>query len=305
MRQNPSHAGLGRKRTLQAVPSDGERGLPLFDVEEYDYSWDRLIAAPRTVEPLQQIAREYKKSELLAGAGLTPKRRVLFYGPPGCGKTLAAKVLASNLDRPLITVRFDAIVSSFLGATAANLRRVFDYIEQDQWVVLFDEFDAIGKERDNQFEHGELKRVVNSLLQMMDAYRGESLLIAATNHEKLLDSALWRRFESLVQFPPPTQQDRLLMLRQFLRGVDASELNFDQIARQLKGATGADIERAAIEAARRALVDGSRRIRRKDIDVAIADHRERLRVIGMENNSKGPTIRLNSPSPAESEIDAG
>lgn len=90
-------------------------------------------------------------------------------------------------------------MSSLLGETAANLRRVFDFIERREWVVLFDEFDAIGKDRDNPFEHGELKRVVNSLLQLMDNYSGESLLIAATNHEGLLDDAVWRRFEAVVR----------------------------------------------------------------------------------------------------------
>jgi ATPase family associated with various cellular activities (AAA) len=122
---------------------------------------------------------------------------------------------------------------------AANLRRVFEFIQTGQWVVLFDEFDAIGKDRDNPFEHGELKRVVNTLLQLMDAFRGESLLIAATNHETLLDKGVWRRFEAVVQFPVPTPQDRVLLLRQFLRGFDTTALNLESLAGKLDGATGA------------------------------------------------------------------
>ena len=117
-----------------------------------------------------------------------PRRnRVIFCGPPGCGKTSAAEALAAELGVPLVVVRLDAIVSSYLGQTAGNLRRIFDYASTARWVVLFDEFDALGRERSDPSEHGEIKRVVNSFLQLLDSYTGPGLLVAATNHEETLD----------------------------------------------------------------------------------------------------------------------
>jgi SpoVK/Ycf46/Vps4 family AAA+-type ATPase len=187
-------------------------------------------------------------------------------------------VLAGVLAYPLVTVRFDAVVSSYLGETAANLRRVFEFIQTGQWVVLFDEFDAIGKDRDNPFEHGELKRVVNTLLQLMDAFRGESLLVAATNHETLLDKGVWRRFEAVVQFPVPAPQYRVLLLRQFLRGFDTTALNLEPLAGKLDGATGADIERLCVEAARLALLEGRNSLSREDVQAALNSYRERSKI---------------------------
>ncbi len=251
------------------IPKDRERGFPLVEISEYSYDWDRLVVSTNTLGVLKQIAAEYHRKDLLAAAGLKPKQRVLLYGPPGCGKTLAAQVIAAVLVYPLVTVRFDAVVSSFLGETAANLRRVFDFIQRGHWVVLFDEFDAIGKDRDNPFEHGELKRVVNTLLLLMDAFRGESLLIAATNHEGLLDSALWRRFEAIIPFSIPSEQDRILLLRLFLKGFDCSSLNLSEIGRRMKKATGSDIERVTIEAARLAVLDGRTAILEEDICSAL------------------------------------
>jgi SpoVK/Ycf46/Vps4 family AAA+-type ATPase len=227
---------------------------------------------------LQRIAEEHRGADVLAAGGVKPKRRVLFYGPPGCGKTLAAQVLAGVLGWNLLTVRFDAVVSSYLGETSANLRRVFEFAERGRFVVLLDEFDAIGKDRDNHFEHGELKRLVNTLLQLMDSFRGSSLLIAATNHEVLLDSAVWRRFEAVVPFNVPSPQDRVLLLRLFLRGFNCKELDTVAIARRMSGTTGADIEWVAIEAARLALLDGRNEIRNDDLKPVLESLRERLDV---------------------------
>ncbi len=216
------------------IPKDRERGFPLIEISEHKYSWDRIILLPKTIDLMQRICNENFKRDLLATSGISPRQKLLFFGPPGCGKTLAAKVFASELQIPLVTVRFDAIVSSYLGETATNLRRVFEFIERGQWVVLFDEFDAIAKDRDNPLEHGELKRVVNTLLQLMDAFTGESLLIAATNHESLLDSAIWRRFEAVIPFYLPTEQDRVLMLRLFLKGLDHSSIDIALTREEIK-----------------------------------------------------------------------
>ena len=137
---------------------------------------------------------------------------ITLTGPSGCGKTTAAEALAAELGLPLVVIRLDAVVSSYLGETAANLGKVFEFLVKGQYVALFDEFDALGKERSDVSEHGELRRVVNAFLQMMDAYRGRTILVAATNHEQLLDSALWRRFDEVLLFERPnTEQLRRLL----------------------------------------------------------------------------------------------
>lgn len=278
---NGNGSVLERRPAYDAVevPKDRERGFPLVDISEFSFDWERLIVPAKTKQMLQRIAEEHRRREVLAAGGLKPKQRILFYGPPGCGKTLAAKTVAGVLGYPLVTVRFDAVVSSYLGETAANLRRVFDFITRGQWVVLFDEFDAIGKDRDNPFEHGELKRVVNTLLQLMDAFRGESLLVAATNHEGLLDDALWRRFEAIVPFGMPSEQDRILLFRLFLRGMDSSPLDLRSIGRRMKGATGSDIELVCVEAARSALLAGRDTVLKIDMDLAVGSLRERISMV--------------------------
>jgi SpoVK/Ycf46/Vps4 family AAA+-type ATPase len=272
--------GRTSKKTLD-IPKDRERGFPLFTLSEFEYSWERLITAPKLISSLRELQSEYRYREMLRSAGLSPRQRVLFVGPPGCGKTLAAKVLSSELGYPLITVRFDAVISSYLGETSANLRKIFDFISTGQWLVLFDEFDAIGKERASAHDHGELMRVVSSLLQLMDAYQGESLLIAATNHWGMLDSAVWRRFDLIEIFGLPSTQDRALMLTMFLRGFDTSEIDFRKIAKQLVSASGADIERIAVGAARRAVLDGRRSIVRSDLDSGITEFRGRKRLVAV------------------------
>ncbi|MCC7495859.1 MAG: ATP-binding protein [Fimbriimonadaceae bacterium] len=262
------------------LPKDGERGLPLVDLSEHDDGWDRLVVQSQVRDRLTGVVQEHRRADVLRASGLRPRQRLLFYGPPGCGKTVAARVVSGLLAYPLVTVRFDAIVSSFLGETAANLRKVFDFISRGQWVVLFDEFDAIGKDRDNPLEHGELKRLVNTLLQLMDSFQGESLLIAATNHEGLLDQAVWRRFDEVVEFSPPKQQDRALMLRLFLRGFDSSAVDTLSVARKTDRATGADLERIALAAARGAVLDGRHAVLPIDLQPALDEFRIRRRLIG-------------------------
>jgi SpoVK/Ycf46/Vps4 family AAA+-type ATPase len=209
--------------------------------------------------------------------------------------------LASALDVPLATVRFDAVVSSYLGETAANLRRVFDFIGKHELVVLFDEFDAIGKDRDDPVEHGELKRVVNSLLQLIDASKTQSVLIAATNHELLLDSAVWRRFDAVLEFRLPSHQERILLLRLFLRGFSGS-VRPESLAKHLVGATGADIERVCLAAARTAVLNGRTTVETGDFVEPMTELRERLHLEHRSlNRGKGKSKRSNSGTQTESE----
>lgn len=291
--RNGSASAARKGSSITEVPRDRERDFPLVDVSHPELGWERLVVEPATNAILSRIAEENRCHDKLAAAGLAPTKRLLFYGPPGCGKTLAASVLAGVLNRPLVTVRFDAVVSSYLGETAANLRRVFDFVSKERFVVLFDEFDAIGKDRDNAFEHGELKRVVNTLLQLLDAARGASVLVAATNHEGLLDSAVWRRFDAVLQFSLPAPQDRQLLLRAFLRGFIGPELRVELLARKLDGATGADIERMCIAGARLAVLDSRTKVNMQDFAGAIDEFRARL---SLQQSAGKPQSAARRPS---------
>lgn len=259
------------------VPKDGDRGLPLLQVREPTAELERLVLAPETRESLDRFVCENAQGELLRLHGVAPPTRLLLCGPPGCGKTTAAEGVASALRLPFAVVRFDVLVSSYLGETSANLRRIFDFIGQRPMVVLFDEFDGIGKHRGDDLEHGELKRVVNAFLQMLDAFRGESILVAATNHEGLLDSALWRRFDEIAFLDRPSPEARLAVLRAALRqvGVDPS-IEWDALARSTDGMAHADIERAAIIAIRATILDNRSRVSNQSLQMAVERCRKML-----------------------------
>ena len=154
---------------VDKVPEDKERGLALLQIKEPVRTMEHIVLSDENRSLLDEILQEHHRRELLGSYGMYPADKMLFCGPPGCGKTLAAEVVASELGLPLAIVRIDSVVSSYLGETAANLRKVFDFIAKTPMVVLFDEFDALAKERGDSAEHGELKRVVNAVLQMLDA----------------------------------------------------------------------------------------------------------------------------------------
>lgn len=258
-----------------AVPVDRERNLALLDIREPVRRIDDVILSRETQAAVEEILQEHHHRERLGGYGMRPADRLLFYGPPGCGKTLTAEVIASELGLPLAVVRVDAVVSSYLGETAANLRKVFDFAAAHAAVVLLDEFDALAKERADESEHGELRRVVNAVLQMMDAYVGRSVLIAATNHEAILDLAIWRRFEEVLIFEPPTieQLRRLLALK--LRGV-RREFEIDEVTALFKGMTHADVERVLRRAIKDMILTGEEFLAARHLERAARREKPRL-----------------------------
>lgn len=169
---------------------------------------------PQPVEShLQQIILEWKKRETLVNAGLAPIKTSLFVGPPGVGKTLAARWLANQLGLPLATLDLAATMNSYFGKTGQNIASALEYSNSNACVLFLDEFDALAKHRNDDQDVGELKRVVNVLLQTIDQWNGPSLLVAATNHFELIDSALVRRFEKCIDFPPSTRHQLKLILK--------------------------------------------------------------------------------------------
>lgn len=257
--------------SLPEPPLDRDSEWPLADVRHPRRYFGDLVLAPATLERLEGVAREVPMWGRLASAGVPQRRRVLFFGPPGCGKSSAAEALAAEIGIPLVVVRLDSVISSYLGQTATNLRRIMEYANAAPWVVLFDEFDALGRLRDDPTEHGEIKRVVNAFLQMLDSYQGPSLLLAATNHEGLLDPALWRRFDDVVNFPMPTVHQIRAVLRKRLGLLPHRGLDIEGAASRLKGRPHAAAEAAAWGALRRAVLAERDHLVFEDLATAAAE----------------------------------
>jgi len=189
----------------------------------------------------------------LLDAGLEPARSAIFTGPPGVGKTMAARWIARILGRPLLILDLAAVMSSYLGRTGTNLRYVLDYAKSLDCVLLLDEIDAIAKRRDDQAEIGELKRLVTVLIQQIDDWPSSGLLLAATNHANLLDPAIWRRFDMVVEFPLPSEDAIMAMLRSTLPAEIGDDW-FNVLSLALEGQSFSEIERALKQARRAAVV---------------------------------------------------
>lgn len=257
------------RSALPVPPVDKERGLPLLDIRQAQRPLEEMVLPESSQVAIEELLEEHRRADVLRSFGMKPSGKVIFHGPPGCGKTLAAEVIAFELDLPLAIVSLDALVSSFLGETAANLRKVFDFIAEYPMVALFDEFDAIGKERSDSGEHGELRRVVNAVLQMMDAYQGKSLILAATNHEQILDSAIWRRFDETIDFPLPNRDQIKQILSLKLRGVRRQfELDEKPLLDLFSNRSGADIERIVRRAVKRMILRSQEFLTVKDLKQA-------------------------------------
>lgn len=265
-----SSLDTGAFAVLPEPPKDREGEWPLAEVGQPERTLDDLVVHPRTADALRDITAEVPCWNNLDRSGVPRRQRFLFQGPPGCGKTSAAEAVAADLGRPFVVVRLDAVVSSYLGETASNLRRVLDYAHQAPLVVLFDEFDALGRSRDDTAEHGEMKRVVTAFLQMIDKYRGPSVLIAATNHPGLLDTALWRRFDEVLIFAKPTVHELRRLLRLRLRSVPHDSVNVERYASALKGLPHAAAEKLVWDARRAAVLAERRQITTEDMDAALA-----------------------------------
>jgi SpoVK/Ycf46/Vps4 family AAA+-type ATPase len=255
---------IGPAAILPEPPKDREGEWLLAEIHLPERTLDELVVSPQTDKLLRGLIKEVAHWQELDRSGVPRRQRILFQGPPGCGKTSAAEAVAEELGWPFVLVRLDAVVSSYLGETSSNIRRVLEYADHGQFVVLFDEFDSLGRSRDDSAEHGEMKRVVTAFLQMIDKYRGPSLLIAATNHPGLLDPALWRRFDEVVEFSHPTVHELRRLLRLRLRPVAHSGVDVEKLASALKGYPHAAAEKLVWDARRAAILAGRRNILSED-----------------------------------------
>lgn len=224
------------------VASGSEVSNYLYEVKG-EVSFDQMVLHPYILKQTDEIVEEHMRADLLRSYSIEPRNKLLLVGPPGTGKTTYAMALAERLMLPLYVVRYDALVGSYLGETAARLSKMMDYAKTHPCVLFFDEFDTIGKERGDSQEVGEIKRVVSSLLMQIDTLPSYSMAIGATNHPELLDRAVWRRFQVKIDFPNPSKEDLERWIKMFFsRYAISVEGHEPMILQYLMGHSYADAE---------------------------------------------------------------
>jgi SpoVK/Ycf46/Vps4 family AAA+-type ATPase len=219
-----------------------------------------MILPPDIQGRLERVLLEQHQRQHLNDHGLQPRRKLLLFGPPGSGKTMTAAALAGELHLPLFTVVLDGLITKFMGETAAKLRLVFDAMNSTRGVYFFDEFDAIGARRAERQDVGEIRRVLNSFLQFLEQDESQGLVIAATNHPELLDKALFRRFDDVIEYALPDVALIERLLRARLDSFDTRDLNWSGAAEHAIGLSQSEIVRAAEDAAKTILLHNAEQI---------------------------------------------
>lgn len=238
------------------IPIGQPRG-ELADLLEVSYPNARLadmVLEQSVGDRLNRIIREQRNFGKIRDHGLYPRRKILLVGPPGTGKTMTASVLAGELGIPLFLVRLDALITKYMGETAAKLRQIFDAVRDVRGIYFFDEFDAIGSQRGLTNDVGEIRRVLNSFLQMIEQDDSNSLIIGASNHPEILDYALFRRFDDVVEYGFPNLPQIVAVLKNRLTGFLQPIKTWESVAERGKGLSYAEITRAAEDAIKEAVI---------------------------------------------------
>ena len=239
-----------------SAPRDKDSLLELYEIVEPNVELSDVILSDSQKQIIEQVISEQKNSDELLKHNVTPSNRLLLCGPPGCGKTMTAYAIGNELSMKIAYVRLDGLISSYLGQTSTNLRKVFDSVRNQSIILFLDEFDAIAKKRDDSNELGELKRVVTTLLQNFDNLPGNVFLIAATNHEHLLDPAIWRRFNVTVTLDLPNNGQRQTLFKKWINEHDVDiKLDYALLAKISEGLNGAQIKELANAAFKKYLIE--------------------------------------------------
>ena len=259
-------------QSLSTLTVSERLNTPLFTYIPREKLRHHMILPENIEKRFQRIEKEYAARDRLAHHGFRYRQKILLFGSPGCGKTMGVERLAWNTGLPLLKVRFDSMVSSYLGETASNLRLVFDIAAKNPCLLFFDECDSIAKSREDTQEVGEIKRVVNSFLQILDEYESNSgLFVAATNLNQSLDNAIWRRFDDAIEVPRPGKKELESIVRQTLSAVEIGSINWQLIIQQMEGYSAAQAVRVAQDAAKRAILEREELVIQEHLEEAIAE----------------------------------
>lgn len=260
-----------REANDKLVPIGRPRG-ELINLLSVSYPKARLADMVLNTDLSQQlgrIIREQRHAAEILSHGLQPRRKLLLMGPPGTGKTMTASVLAGELGLPLFQVRLDGLITKFMGETAAKLRQIFESTQQARGVYFFDEFDAIGSQRGLANDVGEVRRILNSFLQMIEQDQSHSLILGATNHPEILDVALFRRFDDLLHYELPDETHIANVLKTRLGRIVAKGVSWRRLASKFVGLSYAEVARATDEVKKSALIERKDQISEKDIYAAL------------------------------------
>jgi ATP-dependent 26S proteasome regulatory subunit len=253
----------GQELTINSkIPVDKDSGAPLARIlypSEIPDS-EMPILSNELEKAVNQLIKEWDNADRLAEYGLIPSLSCLLFGAPGTGKTQLSLYIAKKLNLPIVVTRLDGLVSSLLGTSARNITNLFNFADQHNCILLLDEFDAVAKARDDKQEVGEIKRIVNTLLQCIDSRSGKGMTIAITNHEVLLDPAVWRRFEVRVFVPKPNLESRHKLIHRFASPLKLSLVHEKLLAYLSDGFSGSDIESMLMNFKRNVVLSG------KDLD---------------------------------------
>lgn len=247
----------------------------LLELREPRYKLKDVVLNARLAQRMADIILQQRKRDWLREHGKVPSRRLLFVGPPGSGKTMSAEAFAGELHLPLFVIRLEGLITRFMGDTAAKLRLVFDETARRRGVYLFDEFDAVGGHRTSTNDVAEMRRVLNSFLQFMEEENAtDSLIICATNHPSLLDRALLRRYDQVLEFEPPTQTQIKEIITSNLKPMKTSRLAWKKILEAAENLSQSELVRAADDAVKSAILDERKVVLTDDLLMRLDERRE-------------------------------
>ena len=261
------------KRPSSPIPLAAPRGdlVGLLSVSYPDVRLEDMVLPDAVQRKLRRGLREQRQQAKLLTHALPPRSKLLLVGPPGSGKTLSTRALAGELKLPLFTILLDGLITKFMGETAAKLRLVFDAIRETRGVYLFDEFDAIGGQRTLMNDVGEIRRVLNSFLHFLEEAEPTSLIVAATNHPDLLDPALFRRFDDVVEYSLPTAELARKAFRARLQGLETGEVDWEAVVAAAESLSYADIVKSCEDAAKDAILADKSAVTTKSLLQALED----------------------------------
>ncbi len=276
LKQSRASGPVSAPGLLARMPTSRRDSAPLLQEVSVDQLRHEMVLPAAVEKRFQRIEKEFAARSRLAKHGLKPRHRILLYGPPGCGKSLGAERLAWNTGLPLRKVRFDTLLSSYFGETMANLRKVFDAAQASPCALFLDECDTLARSRMERNDVGEVTRITNGLLEMLEHHRGDGLVIAATNLDSALDTALFRRFDEVLKIPLPGIDEIERLLHVTLSAMETDRaLAWRDLAQAMDGMSGSEVVHVGQNAAKHCVLEGRKKVGDADIRHALLEIHER------------------------------